>query len=330
MTVSRRCTQPGCAHVVKGSDRTHAVRGLSTHLARHHRIGEDPKECRHEHPHRHGTIACYNRDRCRCLPCWDARNARQNTMRRLKAFGRWESGLVPAAPVRTHVAMLRQAGLGVDTIVARAGVPHMVLKHLLYGSPCRGVIPSRQVRADHAEAILGVPVDARLAFRQSPVGTVRRLRALIALGHTCRSLSAESGVAAVTIGRLVSETRCPMFVEPGTAEAVASAYERLWNVRPEGTAAVRNRKSAEAKGWATPLMWDDIDDPESVPSGARPTRKRVAPDVVLEDLEWLIRTGVNPQQAVARLGMSLSSVEQAMRRLGRNDLARWIARKDAA
>ena len=45
---------------------------------------------------------------------------------------------------------------------------------------------------------------------------------------------------------------------------------------------------------------------------------------LVEDIEWMRDSGESPHMAVARLGMSAGSVERALQRAERRDLAAWV------
>lgn len=94
-------------------------------------------------------------------------------------------------------------------------------------------------------------------------GTHRRIQALVALGHTLYDLSVDLGMTTRYAGKVLLAKK----VRPATAEAVDDLYERLSMTRPNGWIADRARTQAALKGYAPPLAWDDIDNPESVPAG---------------------------------------------------------------
>ena len=61
-------------------------------------------------------------------------------------------------------------------------------------------------------------------------------------------------------------------VRRSTAERIAALYDR-WCMTP-GPAATRNRAMAVRRGWAPPLAWNNIDDPDEQPRGVRAERPR--------------------------------------------------------
>ena len=104
------------------------------------------------------------------------------------------------------------------------------------------------------------------------LGTRRRIRALMALGWSTAVLDAELGKARTYTTALLRRNG-PVYVT--TAQQYAALYERLsMTLPPDETRyqrqfASRARNLARRNGWPPPLAWDDIDDPNERPQGAR-------------------------------------------------------------
>lgn len=213
----------------------------------------------------HGTRARYVTG-CRCLPCRAANATYNNRRDRLRAYGRPTTDLVDAGPVREHIRALSAAGMGRRQLARVSGVANSVLVKILYGDAARGMPPSRRVRPATAARILGVqaPVRAPSALVDS-AGTVRRLRALVAVGWPQARLAERIGWTDANLSALIRGERAQ--VEQRTADAVVKLYDQLWQVSPEGLSAARARRHAARRGWAGPLAWDDetIDDPAAGP-----------------------------------------------------------------
>ncbi len=94
-----------------------------------------------------------------------------------------------------------------------------------------------------------------------PCGTHRRIRALMALGHSGATISATVGYSRSHATEVLKST---CWLLPGTVATYRRAYDHLSMV--PGTSAV-TRARAAARGWPTPLAWDDanIDDPDAQP-----------------------------------------------------------------
>jgi hypothetical protein len=101
-----------------------------------------------------------------------------------------------------------------------------------------------------------------------PIGTHRRIQALVALGWSLSRLSREAGYdRSHTALILTREGK----LRNTTARRYAEVYDRLsMSLPPERTkdekiTATRSRNLARRNGWPPPLAWDDIDrDPSHV------------------------------------------------------------------
>lgn len=154
-----------------------------------------------------------------------------------------------------------------------------------------------------------------LPRRIDATGTVRRLRALNALGWTCAALAAHDGTTTqAALQQVMKHERPTTYVT--TATRVARLYDQLsMTPGPSPLAAAR----ARAKGWAPPLAWDDqdLDDPTATPhTDTTPTRATVH----LDDVEFLIRTGCTRPTIATRLGVTPGAIDRALHRAGRHDL----------
>lgn len=115
-----------------------------------------------------------------------------------------------------------------------------------------------------------------------PTGTVRRIRALYALGWSARQIGEHCGRSAEWSRHIEKQSR---LVSTRTALLIADAYEHMCMTLPTGPCADRCRREAAAKGYAPPLAWDDIDDPKARPRrGAPRPRKTDVDPIVVERL----------------------------------------------
>lgn len=97
-----------------------------------------------------------------------------------------------------------------------------------------------------------------------PVGSLRRVRALMALGWPRRVIAVEAGYSPGGLTGLLSGRRTRVTVE--FRDRISSTYDRLsMTLGPS----VRTRNIAAVKGWAPPLAWTNIDDPDERPAIAR-------------------------------------------------------------
>lgn len=261
----------------------HRAEAAARVAAREAAIDRSPQPCRHPRAqHQHGTHACYTQDRCRCLPCAAANTAYEAHRRRQAAYGRW-APYVDADTARRHVQGLVAQGMGLKRISVVSGVPQSALSKLLYGQRrADGTrVPTARIRPQTETKLLGTQVDLAAGARVPAVGTVRRLRALVALGYSMNSLARRLGRDPSRFGVLihghVGTTRA-------TADAVRAIYDEL-SMKPPTTADHRSRiavsrarQYATAHGWASPLAWDDdaIDHPAALP--------QMSPDATADDL----------------------------------------------
>jgi hypothetical protein len=165
-----------------------------------------------------------------------------------------------------------------------------------------------------------------MAPEVTPLGAVRRIRALAARGWSPRTLAAATGLEEAVFTRQPAELAA--WKNPPLQE-IGDAYERLWNAQPpRSTSAERHLAKAAAerarqRGWPPPMAWDDdlLDDPSGGPAlGWKPREtSRTRRADLLEDIAFLREVDgaylrATPAQLAVRLGVSKGSVEQALAR----------------
>jgi hypothetical protein len=226
--------------------------------------------CPPEHKHAE-SLVCYNLHQCRCEPCIEHRAATHERRAKLKAYGRYDTGLVDAEPVREHLLMLGEFGLGYKRVARLAGVGITPVRNVIWGrqdpGPRKGEIPKR-IKRENAEKILAVTPDMSLLApgRHIPSrGTHRRLQALVARGWSQSKLATMLGVDRGNFGVMMRRDH----VTVGFHRRVADLYEQLWDRVPphdawrDSIAYSRTLNYAQQHRWLPPLAWDDIDnDPE--------------------------------------------------------------------
>lgn len=247
-------------------------------------VDRTPKPCLHKlAQHQHGTYACYTLDSCRCEPCCAAQSAYSAGLMRRQAESAWNpdrSPMVDAEPARAHVNALRDQGMGAKRIAAAAGISNGAMTKLLYGTYVttgmgksagrygigelrRG--PSERLRRETADRILAVRLELGPGARVDAVGSVRRVRALVALGWSQSKIAQRLGIRPTN---LHLARGCPSTTY-ATALAVRALYDELsMQLPPELThrdriAANRARNYSRARGWLPPLALDEdrLDDP---------------------------------------------------------------------
>lgn len=295
---------------------------------------------RHECPtegaeHTHTADGCWTTHGCRCTRCVHSRKMDQQRRRnRLRAYGladQIQTRREPAEPAREHLAALLAAGIGLERIADAASIPRSVLLDLRYGRRGKAADPATRVLttlpAEYSDALLALTADDITRAILPSVGTVRRLRALVAIGWTQSEISARMGMYVGNFSRLILGYR-PR-VTAATAEAAASLFDELWAKPRTGAWADNARKVASARSWVGPLAWDDIDaDPE--PAVAE-SSEQTKGERVLEDVEWLLEAGEPAEQIALTLDRTAGSISKLAERHGRIDLARhfWaLANRD--
>ncbi|GGS96885.1 hypothetical protein [Streptomyces violaceus] len=217
----------------------------------------------------HG-YARYRLDGCRCYVCGFARAQYDDNRNRAIAYGTWQPW-VDADPVRVHTRHLQSCGMGLRAIAAAAGVDRKRLQSIVSGRPERGTGPQEKVRPALAAAVLSVePTLENLAPSTliGPLGTRRRLHALVAVGWPQQYLAAALGVTPNNFGVMLQREH----VLVRRALAVRDLYDRVWRADPAEHGATtagisRARRYAAERRWAPVGAWDDdtIDDPAAFP-----------------------------------------------------------------
>lgn len=228
---------------------------------------------------------------CRCEACTQAQ-ARGGKVRRLQHF-RGEGPLHPGAPVVEHIKRLHDSGMSYALIARRAKVSDATITFL-----ARGITknPKREV-ALRILAVKRADFDSRAkrpAFR-----SIRRLRALYAIGHNPETIAPIAELDVSTVSHVANgryET-----VAATTEEGVRKAYNRLCTTA--GSSAQAKRR-AVSLGWGGPLAWDDIDDPEAKPEQSapyQPVAENGRDSMRMAEIEHLYLLGESPESIAKQL-----------------------------
>ncbi|MGW7053078.1 hypothetical protein [Streptomyces sp. NPDC054887] len=210
----------------------------------------------------HGTYARANgspgyRPPCKCEPCLITRRRNDKRGKVNRQLGRRAE--VDATEARQHIELLRAtrtwASISEATQVTQSG-----LLYIANGS--RTSIHRRT----HARILAVQPLSQPFTHMQiDALGTRRRLQALMAIGHSLRTLSTAASVAKDRVHDIAMGLQPT--VRYDVAERIAATYERL-AFRPPARDKFtsRTRNLAASRGWHGPLAWDgDIDDPATTP-----------------------------------------------------------------
>jgi hypothetical protein len=236
---------------------------------------------------------CYQRG-CPLPECSQA-NYRYMSRLRLEHH-RGHRRRMDATQTRNHIERLIAADWTQAQIARAAGLAH----HLI-GDIRRG----QQIVANStAHAILNVPIGPPPAPVRDvdATGTMRRLRALVAIGWPIDQLAPQLGIYPTALGNIARGELA--HVRIATADTVALHYQHL--IRRPGPSN-RGRILARKKGWHGPAAWDGaaIDDPNAKPETGKPYKPADKygrdPDRTRE-IEHLYLLNESPQQIAKQLG----------------------------
>jgi hypothetical protein len=244
--------------------------------------------------------------------------------RKLQAYGRYNSGMVDAEPVRKHLEYLRANGMGAKTIAARAGSYSATIGAIIWGRG--GNPPNERVKTETAAKILAIQPDLD-ALAPSALTTItgsrRRLQALARMGWTWAAIGEHTGIDYRILSRVFAAGR--VGIEAKTARTIRDAYDALWDKTPPAPNAyvaskiALTKRRAAHRGWSGPLDWEDIDaDDEPVVTVDDAQVRGLG---VLEDAEWLLGSGETPAHVTKALGRTAGSLAKLARHHNRPDIA---------
>lgn len=160
-------------------------------------------------------------------------------------------GYVDSMPARNRVARLRALGMTLDMLTEQ-GLSKWGIQGINTNDRILAMTEERVFSIPLPEPILsGAPVDG--------LGTRRRLQALMALGYPTAMIGAELGMMQNAVSAMAKRAT----VTAAKRAAVAELFER-WCMTPGPNA--ETAKRAARSGYMPPLAWEDIDDPDEVPS----------------------------------------------------------------
>jgi len=238
----------------------------------------------------HGERPRYLRG-CRCLPCSNA-NKRYCKQYRVKTVH--QPVRVDATPVRQRLQEWINQGYSQTQIGDVTGKKSGDISKLLNGQ--RTIAPRVAARILRSPGPTGAPAHARV----DATGTIRRGRALHAIGYPIYMIAAGVPMATNHLGRILE--RQPATVSVAVAQGMAALYKQLSGRAGPSHFSVHNARRRE---WHGPLAWDSIDDPACQPETAEPytpadkygrdtDRKR--------EIEHLYLLGESREQIAKRLG----------------------------
>ena len=220
-----------------------------------------------------------------------------------------------ATPIRELFEQLaRDQTLLQPAIAARFGISRNLVWEIMNGR--------KTVRPATYDKIMSGRVDTLPDGVLLPaIGSKRRLQGLQWLGHRECDIDpvlARHGSGA-TCSRLLSPGRT--WLQRRTVLAVNATYDELWR-RPGPSS--RTAKRAAAKGWVSPLAWNDdtIDDPTALPmlDAPAPPRLELAPEEFVDWVREQLRQHASVAEMLEDLGIERDSLLTRLRRHEAYDL----------
>jgi hypothetical protein len=204
------------------------------------------------------------------------------------AQGTWQPLADDPEPVREHVRQLRKRGASYQAIGAAADVSPMAVHALVNGTG--------RVRTQTAEALMQLAPSRLNPGRVPALGTTRRIRALVAMGHSQARISRALGCPPDTVNHLARGTVAK--VRADLQADIEQLYSAWWDKRPqernrsERAAAEAARRRAQRAGWCNGAGLDDerISDPSYVPQASWRRAEGTGP--APEDPLWRHRNAV--------------------------------------
>lgn len=253
-----------------------------------------------------GSRGCYLRG-CRQPACIHANYQYMSALR--LDHHRGQHRRTNATQTRHHIERLTAAGWSQAQIARAANIAHRTIGGILNGQPT--------VSAGTARAILAIRIGPAPADQRDvdATGTVRRVRALIAIGWPLTQLAPRFGLYVTALGRIANGQM--EHVRSATADTIALDYRHLAGLPGPSQ---RSRREAVRRGWHGPTAWDErtIDDPAALPetADAEPVLSRDELAALRrEEIAHLAGYGVGAEEIAARLGVGVSTVTEVLRRL---------------
>lgn len=254
------------------------------------------------------------------------RRTRWAKRRKLRLLeGTWEpTPFVPVAQARVHLLHLHSQGWSIAALEALLGVPSGGLSPLVYE---RDREARRHITQRRHEEILGLVLDVDRVpdgCHVPALGSIRRVRALNAVGWSLSAIADRAGVSKQAIASSLARD----VITARAARRIRDIYAEL--EMSQGPSQ-RTRRHAAAQGWAPPAVWDDIDDPDEEPDPALWREVHDGPGVLTQEaLMDCAAWGLTREQTGDRLGVQSDSVDRWLERHDLPELRARFARNETA
>lgn len=212
------------------------------------------------------TLTCYQKCRCRCEKC---RQARAKYVKKWKLMNsRGVEPYVDATPAREHAKRLMKLGMSHRTIAVKAGMTNSGLDRLL--GVRKDVPQSKRIRRATEKSILAVKYTNVIGTTFiDATGSKRRLQDLALRGFGAEELGDLCGIEYHSLRVIRSGVRKTVRVE--TAKAITVMHQLLEGTMPVTTRIANQnglKTTAKRRGFAPIAAWDNIDDPAEEAKGA--------------------------------------------------------------
>lgn len=215
---------------------------------------------------------------------------------------------VDAAPVQAHIQRLRDARFGWRRISDLSGVAVSTLRDIASGVTSFCYAPT-------VEAVLAITPESACPAQMNPIGAIRRVQALIALGHTENAIADRVGMRQCNLWPYVSGRAS--WIRPATFDRIDRVFRELEALpRPEGWVAERARRRAARRGWPTGQDWGDTIDDPTAPSPLRTRPVSVLADFREEYLDLRDHVGLSDPLIAEQLRISYDLLLSRLSRLG--------------
>lgn len=213
---------------------------------------------------------------------------------------------VPVTAAAAHLRLLADAGWSQDQIARAANCSTRLISKILTGEAKRTAIylNGRLLAADPARHFR--THDALFPS----IGTVRRGRALAAIGHSHQSIADALDMHPVLMARLLNRPMANIWAE--RAIAMTALYEQ-WCRTPGSSK--RTATTAAQRGWQTPEAWEgaDLDDPKAMPHAEMRLNAVGLAKERSAEIRLLASAGVMPEQIAQRIGITEQSATEHLR-----------------
>jgi len=230
-------------------------------------------------PHRDadGRPMYYSQRGCDCEYCVAERQRVRDCRAYRRRIEQGSSDPYPSAEQRVaaqaKIRRMNEAGRSCQTIALLLGYSaqqrggNSAIVHLLASDMAAYRMTwkryHRIMALDETSAPLGMNDSRRCGRYVRPIGVVRRLQALYAMGYSFAWMGEQIG-GTKHLGIFAADPSKKITVQ--MADDITKLYAKYENGRVEETTpAVRIRLRAVKLGYAPPAAWDDIDNPEAFP-----------------------------------------------------------------